>query len=900
LNRVDVLQSAADADTVSAFLYALRERGIEIEPASDRPSASCPLVVLITPSMLEGREPQNVLALARGYDEVLPVSFLPGPSPLFAELSQSLIGQLGVDECAARISTIAKYGGKTIVGWNALVAAADRWRDEGARGLLPESEVTEALSLLQSGPALESRHRELVSEFIEASQQSLRRRRRRGMTIVGATALVLTIVLVLAVVQAVSARLSQIRAERAANVATADRLARTATDLIPGNPDLPTLLALTAIEAAPTDATDEATSRVAASTWPHESFTVGYRAGGLSAAAESPRIAVLNAGQGTAVVYDRAGGDPLGEFAFGEGGSADNGIAKLSPDGRLLAIQSADSYGVTVFDIAQGAEMSGTQDLEQGNVTLLGWLDNGRLLVGRGNRVLSVSLTDDSVDLIVEAKPGETVDSASVHNDLNRIVVATDASVLVVNSSTGHVEHSRPVRIGGPALSSDGETVLGIDFPTLVTYEIDDDSVEPPRPTNVHARQVLPLAGTFSLLASSDGEISIYSSGRVFQTVRAHLSGRVWAARLNDDRFATVGADGFLRVWSVPPVSTFGVPTALGLVDESTRMASAIGVHVAPRESARNQIRRAAGKYLVVTTVPGYAHVLTAEGLKPFDRWFFSGLQTDVSLSANGSQISTVSLDSARSYAFDESKEFWSYAQKSELPGSQVETAIGHGGKAVSAVSDDGATFIIADDYVVSRRREGDNSDSSFDVARRPVSLSPDNSGPGRVLTDDGYLRSPDGAEQRLPTDAGDGSADIAIAAAEPDGADGFTIVTDDGRLLAATPTQVTPIGEIGSGGRPFAVRMSADRSRVAVIGEQGVLVFDISAGRVVFRESTPGEAMITDVVFSDDSATLYAVNEIGAVRSLDVSRQSDQNPQLVAPRGLTPEEATLFNVEVG
>ncbi len=144
MNHLDILYSTADWATVAGFVEALRSRGIEVQPAAGGTPTDSPVAVLITESMLSDTEVERAYSIAGRYGEILPVSFLPGAAPVFSDLSQSLISQLGVEECAARISTIVRFGGGTIVGWNNLVADAKRWQAEGTQALLPETEVDTA------------------------------------------------------------------------------------------------------------------------------------------------------------------------------------------------------------------------------------------------------------------------------------------------------------------------------------------------------------------------------------------------------------------------------------------------------------------------------------------------------------------------------------------------------------------------------------------------------------------------------------------------------------------------------------------------------------------------------------------------------------------------------------
>ncbi|OMC39027.1 hypothetical protein A5740_03025 [Mycobacterium sp. GA-1841] len=849
------------------------------------------MAVLITSSMLSAEEAKRVQAIAESYDEVLPVSFLPGPAPIFSGLSQSLIAQLGVDKCAARISTIIQHGGKAIIGWNNLVADALRWQSEGRQALIPESEIGSSLALLQSGPARESERRDLVRDYIDASQQAVSRRRRIGQSVIGATAAVLSIVLVFAVVQAISARVSQNRAQQAADIATSSRLAREATNLIPGDPDLPTLLAMSALQSSPGSAAQTAAARVAASTWPHTSHHLEFKPQGISAAEDSDRVAIVKAGAGI-VVYDAPGGNVLHEFPFEDPSSSDGALGILNPQGSRLAVQQPDAGSIYLFDVDSGEELP--EIPRRSGIALLDWLDDDHVLIGRDNQLVSINATDGAVAVIAEAPLGELVDSASVSTEQNRIVAATGTSVMIVNTTTHSVEQTRSATLTNPSLSADGEMVLGIDYPRPVTFSLADADTGSPKPLPFPARQIFPVDAQYALITTGTGEVSIIGSGRIFQTVRAHLSGRVWAARLSDGRFVTVGADGFLRAWSVPSAEIFGVATSAGLIDESARMASVIGVHAAPRESARNQIRIAADGHLAVTILPGYARVVRTNDLSTTNHWFFSGLTTDISLSADGSRIASVGPKRSRTFGFNETDKFWTHDDAPVLPGTTAATAIGDGGKAVSAVSNDGSTILIADEYQVSRRRDGDNSDQHFDIARHPVSLSPEPTGPGEVLTADGYLRHSDGSEDRLELPSAE--EPLTIAAAEPRVGGGFTLVTDHGRLFTSSADGLTPLGSIGAGNDAFALRTSPAGRRIAVIGEQGIAVFDADSRRVIFREAASGQSTVTDVVFSDDDAVLYAVTQIGAVRSINITKE-DNKPHLVAPRLLTTQEMALFNL---
>ena len=135
---------------------------------------------------------------------------------------------------------------------------------------------------------------------------------------------------------------------------------------------------------------------------------------------------------------------------------------------------------------------------------------------------------------------------------------------------------------------ADGVEISGANFPAVVSVKLSqrDTTVHPTQLTGA-VSSVVPVNGAYTLVTGADGTMSLMVDGSlVMQTVRAHLSDRVQAARLGDGRVATVGTDGYLRVWSVPGPGVLGLPTPFGFVTERKRMPSTTGVHIAPHESA--------------------------------------------------------------------------------------------------------------------------------------------------------------------------------------------------------------------------------------------------------------------------------------------------------------------------
>ena len=911
LVRVDVHYVPEDAGQVSGLLTALQDNGLEVHQASGPPTVECPLAVLITPAMLtDGRGPAAE-DLARHYREVVPVSLLPGAAPIFADLSQSLVAQSGVMECARRIATIAHYGGKAIVEWNALTYQAQKWQAEGSQALLPAEAIPDALALTHSGPAIESNRRGLVAEFVAASQAAVNRRRRIGASVLTATAAVLSAVLVFAVIQAISARQAQTRAQREGNAATANRLARSAIDLIGGNPDLPQLLVQQAALASVTPAVEEARARVDASTWPHSSFALGYRPLNVAGAAKSDRLAIADPHDQNIVIYERPGGKKINSFNYGQDDGALGGMGRLSPNGHRLATVSEMSGSLKVFDVDAGQPITATSSWARPADVLLLWLNDDHLLIGRDNQVLSVDPISGQSTPVAALGDGEIVENATLSPNGHFLVVTTGKSVAVVDTTTRATVRTVAGEIHSPAITDDGLEISGANFPVVVSVNLSqrDTEVHPTQLTGA-VNSVVPVDGPYTLVTGADGTMSLMADGSLMmQTVRAHLSDRVQAARLGDGRVATVGTDGYLRVWSVPGPGVLGLPTPFGFVAERTRMPSTMGVHIAPRESARNQIRLADDDSVAVTVLPGYAWILSTTDFKSkTKRNFFAGLNTDVFLSRDGSRIGAVSAVRSQTFPYSAADRRWTVNGSHRMAGTRassvhdIRMALALGGSGIAAVSDDGATVALADEYQVQTLHDPafGSQQATFTVQRRPVALYADDQGHGCVLTADGYLRSSDHSENKMPWGGLAGGAQITFAAGEFTGVNDYTLVTDDGTLLAATSNKITELGSIGAGNGSFAIRTSPSGHLIGVIGERGVVVYDAGRHAVVFGEPAHGADGVTDVAFSRDEKSLYEVNALGAVHRADLSGGPQPGDSQKLPRELTTQEQSLFDLNAG
>lgn len=872
--RLDILFMPDDRAEVADLLTALTANGIDVHPTSGTPVDGCPLAVLITTNTLEPTDAQQFLSIAANYDEVLPVSFLPGAAPLFADLSQSIIGQLGVPETATRLASIARFGGRAIVSWNALVGRAADWRDQGQHALLPERDIAPAFAAMQTRLAQASSQRELVSDFLTASQAALSRRRHIRAALVTASIVVLSAVLTFALVQGLSAKLAQDKSRRERNVATADRLARNAIDLIPGNPDLPLLLLDEAMRNADTAAVQEAQQRISAATWPHLSIRLGFIPLNVTAARTMPRVAIADTQQQKIVVYDDAGAKEVGRFAYNDLGGSVGGVGRLSPDGALLATESEHPGSLKIIEVGSGSALP-TNWLRTHDEVLT-WLDNHHLLLGREEQLVVIDTATGNATTIGVLGDGDIAQNAELSPDGHLAVVTSRASHTVVDTAERRVLRSEPDPNANHAVISDDGALNEPSKGELATFN---------------------LGGDYRLATHTDGLITLAVAG-TGQTVRAHLSDRVRAEPLSDGRIATVGSDGYLRVWTLPTPEQLGRATDYGFTHEGTRMASAIGVHVAPRESARNQIRIAADDSVAVTLLPGSARVVSAETLDTVPKWFFTGLDTDVFLSRDGSRIASTGGKHNQTFHFSASDRFWDDDNKHVIDGTHMQTAMATGAKGVAAVNDDGTSIVYADEYGV----ESLNADParslghSFEKERRPVALwagAADD--PGCALTVDGILRCADGSEQPVAWPDSISDDQRRVAAGEFSGSNAYTLVTDDGKILEMAEGRVQQVGDVGTGYDAFAFRSDPSGRTFAVIGKQGLAIYDRDKEAVVYREPSHGAVMVTDVAFTKDRRVIYAVTALGCVKRIAIAEGVPRQLRQVVPRELTEQERTVF-----
>ncbi|MFD6104752.1 WD40 repeat domain-containing protein [Nocardia salmonicida] len=910
VRRIDVLYRTEDLAEIQDLLDALEAEGLRIAEPVDDPPDEVPLVVLITEAMVRETDDDTVRARAQHYRDVLPVSFLPGAAPFFEELSQSLVRGVGVSATARRIATVALHGGQDIVAWNRLTDDAIKWSESRATAstsLLRDSILPDALRLLQSTPAESSPHLATVRAYVTESSTALASRRRRWGTTIACVATALVVLIAFAAIRTVDAQHARTAAERADAIATADRLSRDALRLIGADPDLPSILIDRAIGYADTDVVRGAAAAVASATWPHSSHRLDYIPRDVDAAKTSDRIAVTAYYDTTVRVYESAGGRLLGTFDYHEDGERGGGDGRMSPNGSMLATTERLPGPIKVFDVDSGARLAEPDRWRAPDDRMLGWWDDAQLLVARGPRLLRIEVKTGAVQELLTVADDAAVKSASRSPNGDHLAVATDTSVLFVDGRTfairGAIEAQGVTEF---QMNDDGDHVLAVPDGGELTVLTLGESAEKTFSNSYElpAREIIALDELFAAVGHLAGELSVVSHNdgeNSTQWIRAHTAGHVRVDRLRSGQVVTVALDQFLRVWDAPDSDQLGKPTAAGMIDPSVRMTDAF-VDIDPIASARNQIRHTVDDLYAVTLVPGYARVFERATLSGSEkRYFFSGLNSDVFLSDNGKYIVVVGgKDRVRVSSFDDREQFWGEAGKSEFRGKPLPMAIGMGKAGLAAVSDDGATVVIADEKTVSAWHMSNSTVDShdYDPASAPVVLGAAPDGKVTVVTANGRLRDALGAERNVPGPIELGSGDRTIAAGEYLDPGHLMLVTTGGELIELRDGETRIVGAIGAETKPFAVCSAPKDGLVSVMTHSGVMVLDIRRGTVVFGEPARGRALVTDVAFTDNAAGLVFVTEIGTVRTLDFADGPSTGIRL--PRAATTEELTAFSLDGG
>ncbi|WP_209448970.1 WD40 repeat domain-containing protein [Rhodococcus qingshengii] len=903
---IDVLYLADDQELVQPLIEALRRYGLDIHERhpGERATDSQLLVVLLTERLVASfTNPAKQLPLEiTGYSEVVPVSYFPSEAPVLQDLNHNLIRQVGTDESARRIAAIARFGGRRIVQWNALVDRAQAWKSSAdEQKLLDSNELTQALLLLQGSTSIElGPNRELTGSYIEASAKRLKKRRRTRGTAASAATIVLIVALVAAVLQWSDARNARIRADEANAISTADRLSGTAIALKDGDPDLPSLLVERASSLADTDAVRSATTEVAGSTWPHTSMSLDFSPTMITSSYGSNRVAVVSSDDLSIRVIDTDTFAEVSRLSCCRNSDDQPLRAFLDDSGdRLLVSSPGEGRAFVTPTTAPDSDQASVPNLDTDDV-LLGWWNSDHLLIGRAGDVLTVDPESGATATVLSMPTDSAIRAIGRSPDRKFLTVTNQDSIVLFD-----VENNILVRtfdeksVTALSINNAGDFLYGSRYPTGVAISIgetpEDDETSSNDYTSVSAQSV---GDDYVVSGSNGGGLAVIGRGMDYPLaqVRAHRSDGVRMASASDGRLATVSYDGYLRLWEIPDERRMGTPLPFGLHDQSITFADTAGVDIPPRASSRNQIRVSAEGMLAATMLPGYAWILDSETLASTRNPYFSGLNTETFVSRNGRFISTVTSKGVSVAEYSNDEQFWDPDTFKKVPGDPPKMSVAGTGTGIAAVSDDGHTVTIADEYQVSAwsMRSEAIDGHAFSDPRTPIALFAAESGIGYALNEQGGVRGSDGTESSLITAFTE--LESPIAGADITSTDSYTVVTKGGTVLQQSPGRDIRRFDVSSGLDPFTVRISPAGNLIAILGRNGLVVIDTEAGSVRFREAAAGAAYVSDIVLYDNDNEATAVTALGSVRTIDLDKST---PAITSPRPPTLEEAASLRLEV-
>jgi hypothetical protein len=302
---------------------------------------------------------------------------------------------------------------------------------------------------------------------------------------------------------------NEIRATQEANLkaSRSRELAAVAAAQIATDPQLALLLAMEADRTERTQQSESALRRAYAAAFPDDGvIRIGSPVNGVQFNAEGTQLLVASR-DGFARLIDIASGDVLTTY---RGNLANVTSAGFSPDGKWVLTTGADRTA-RLFDLASGRALT-VMVGHTGTVTSAGFSPDGKLVV-TGGADRTARVWDVSTGKVITAPVGFTqpISNVQFSDDENIGVLDASGSLLLWNFRAG-------------------------DEPA--PWEID---------------------GLTQVYVNADGIPAIFNYGEVNETVLPGHTGAVTSFSQTDDRVATAGADGTVRLH---PANVFDLITA--------------------------------------------------------------------------------------------------------------------------------------------------------------------------------------------------------------------------------------------------------------------------------------------------------------------------------------------------
>jgi hypothetical protein len=840
--------------------------------------------------------------------EVIPVSFLGKPGPLWQHLSHVVIpGQASdaeIASAAGRIASIVRIGGARLVEWNRLVSQARAWRVDSAAPLADGSQIATGygLSALIGESGIGGSE---VRAYLDASSSAETKARRRRGTVSVTVALILCLVTAMAIMHTARAVKSAAAARVAEATTESERLSALAESLITRDADAPAILANEALARHVGATSMNAAVKIAASSLPHTAFSLPGSAARLDAEGDCAAAGLLD---GRIELVSLVDGSLIAELV-GESGAT----PRVAPDCSAVAVFFKGT--ATIHD-REGNELMQVPDII--------WMDwdavLGLVVISRDGELLQVHEDGGTSPLL--ADPFDEPFRVAAFSDVGTVAVATSSRALILDIQSGNVLYEREVGGGiDIGLSPDGRFLYvleGIGV-TAINWEMGQSQDA----SNLQG-YVEPLENGLFVVGGRSGSL-VLRDWRISEPLLTIpvSSGQVAPSATSGHRLVTASVDGKLQVWDLEP--------AMVATDNASRCS--IFINKAPSPTARNRIISVGGPrgWAVIDRSCAPEIDLDASTFDPNQGAFLGSWSVGIP-AHNGKHVVIVSMDGLSVYEVDEQTQTLIAAE----PLLDVDGFV-HGGymygvkdsqqllgmlglfylnrKAmhsealpfVADVSPSGRYTVLATpDRITIWDAQDSAAAQHWDAEHiaEPLAVKVTDDGTATVLRSTRWMQTvqvdadPVDVELRVA----DSTAGFTAAALSGDSvvavtsAGGLAVFGDRG---TSEPQVIAPDGSFADA---FAIVVDDESDRLAVMTPFRFAILDVSKpeATILANRASVGGLYVSDVAFRDGGGAI-AVTSAGALIQIQSGQPvpvAEWVPTLHEARALTDEERLIWGVE--
>ena len=888
--RVAVVTPLVVPDVVVKLMDTLADGGVDVTEVpqgtliNSDPDA---IAVILSPATVDTTMIDASVGDLKG--RMVPVAIDGSASPLFPDVSQVILSATTIEDSARRIATIARGRGGDVGRYFALARIAAAWQAAGepVADLLTGSEVQHGIALLASGapdsvPGSEPGVRALVAASVE------RQRRRRRVATIGVS--VAVVVLLSATLGALLSQGRASAAAEAAQVQTAEadsqRLSAEAIGQIGNDPDLPLLLASEGLRAAPTDAATEAARRALVMNLPHTSLALPGTPIWISSAVNAPRIAIQYS-DGQVELRDSDNGELSFALDTAVLPDVDQGVL-LSADGTRIA--AVHSGRLQIVELPSGAVRDGQVD---GSPVL--WLDARNLLINGINDSAPSVLNVDTgaVRLLSGVTTPILLSALSPRGGVLAVQAQNTVSVLSAESLAPMAQIDAP---GATDLSFNGDGAIiavanGGQSPILFFNSDGTEAYETEYEGGglVRAQTVSPGPGNSLIAMKTPYNVSVlgFSEEAMFieQVVNLHRGPTAGLARTTSGTLTSIGADRYLRFWSMPTTTSYGPIPGTFWGDSLEKRYGSFGSKGLRLQLGLDEVNvtalpmtiyggRTNVAVLNASTLQAVATGLSVPDILP--QVLSSNGHFTAAVDANAKTIAVINVATG--------KQAWYLKDVITCNGSPTPTAVSPSGEYVACQSVDGVNLV---------RRNAPDPQIVLPDDRTYVAIFVDDSGNVSAVTGDGRLLRSGSPEGR----ASPQGAPVVTAAADPSLETVFS-VTSSGQLFRARGGSSILLADVGGQIAPIAIHYSPAARMVMLIGANSTAVIDSETGQVLlnYAPTSPSSAARDSV--GVDGAVIIGQRH-GRVVRVPILRDTELTEAMAksAPRQLTDAERALYIV---